>query len=172
VDTDFALSDVDFRSHEKLFQLMTQVSGRAGRGQKEGMVWLQTWQPDHPLFRDIAQHDWTAFVQRELHQRQMMDNPPYVRLTTITVSHRTEWEASKSAQEWGRLCPPNSRVKVFGPAPAPMNPLRDWWRWRFLVKSPLGLDLHTWLTTWIDRVPADMRKGVQLSIDRDPFCFL
>lgn len=172
VDTDFALTDVDFRSHEKLFQLMTQVSGRAGRGDKKGSVWLQTWQPDHPLFKDIVRHDWSNFVQRELSQRQGMSHPPFVRLTLVTVAHRHEWEAQKAAQEWGRVCPAQPRIQVFGPAPAPINPLRDWWRWRFIIKSPLGMDMSCWMRDWLERVPIDLRKGVQLSIDRDPHCFL
>jgi primosomal protein N' (replication factor Y) len=170
VDTDFALADMDFRAGERLFQLLYQVAGRAGRADRPGRVFLQTMQPHYPMFRQIFSYDWDSFADQELQMRQNQDSPPVTRFTSVILSHRQEWQVQDFAMRLQKTCPKYRDIQVFGPAPAPLNPLRGRYRWRFLIKAPLSASLYTMLMQWLYKEP--LPKGILVEVDRDPYSLL
>jgi primosomal protein N' (replication factor Y) len=170
VDTDFALSDMDFRASERLFQLLYQVAGRAGREHRAGHVFLQTMQPDYPLFKYLRHYNWDDFVQQELEKRRLLDCPPITRLTAVIVSHAKQWEVEKIAAALKKSCPQHPDIHVFGPAPAPLNPLRGRYRWRFLLKTKPRAPVYAFLKQWLHST--DWPRGVGIDIDRDPYSLL
>jgi primosomal protein N' (replication factor Y) len=171
VDTDFALTDMDFRASERLFQLLYQVAGRAGRAERPGRVFLQTLQPDFPLFRQVLSYDWDTFVDHEIQRRQAQDCPPITRFTAIILSHKQEYMVQKMADQWQKKCPKHPDIQVFGPAPAPINPLRGRWRWRFLIKANPGAPVYDFVLHWLNTPPV-AKEGLVVEIDRDPYCLL
>jgi len=170
IDTDFALNDMDFRASERLFQLLYQVTGRAGRAELPGKAYLQTLQPDHPLFNHLLGYDWDSFVQAELESRKEQDLPPFTRMASLTLSDRCEWRAQDMALELSKKWQSYQDVILMGPAPAPMNPLRGMYRWRFLFKAPRSFPLHTIISQWTAKVT--LPKTLHIQIDRDPYHFL
>jgi primosomal protein N' (replication factor Y) len=171
VDTDFALTDMDFRASERLFQLLYQVAGRAGRAERRGQVFLQTLQPDVPLFRQVLSYDWDTFVDHEIQRRKAQDCPPITRFTAIILSHRQEHVVQKMADQWQKKCPKHPDIQVFGPAPAPINPLRGMWRWRFLIKAKTGAPVYEFVMHWLNTPPV-AKQGLVVEIDRDPYSLL
>jgi len=170
VDTDFALSDMDFRASERLFQLLYQVAGRAGRAERPGQVLLQTLQPDYPLFQKVLTYDWDGFVTQELEMRKAQDCPPMTRLIAVIVSHKQEWSVQEIAMKFQKTCPKHVGIQVFGPAPAPLNPLRGRYRWRFLLKAKANAPVYGFLMHWLHAQP--LPKGIAVDIDRDPYTLL
>ncbi len=170
VDTDFALNDMDFRASERLFQLLYQVAGRAGREHRPGQVFLQTMQPDYPLFQYLRHYNWDDFVQQELEKRRLLDCPPMTRMTAVIVSHAKQWEVEKIATALQKSCPHHPDIHVFGPAPAPLNPLRGRYRWRFLLKTKPRAPVYAFLKQWLHTT--DWPRGVGIDIDRDPYSLL
>jgi len=149
VSADTSLNLPDFRAAERTFQLLTQVSGRSGRGEKEGEVVVQTFRPDHYSVSAAAQQDYEAFYRREIAVRQELDYPPFTRLANLVVSaeqeqqarERAEWLAERIRQLIGRPCPQvigAGRLDVLGPAPAPIPKLRGKHRWHLVVRAPRG----------------------------------
>lgn len=170
IDTDFALNDMDFRASERLFQLLYQVTGRAGRAELPGRAYLQTLQPDHPLFNHLFDYDWDGFVRAELESRKEQELPPFTRMASLTISDRCEWRVQDMALELGKKWGRPQDVTLLGPAPAPMNPLRGLYRWRFLFKAPRSFPLHSVISQWIAKV--EVPKTLHLQIDRDPYHFM
>jgi primosomal protein N' (replication factor Y) len=170
VDTDFSLADMDFRASERLFQLLYQVAGRAGRENRPGQVFLQTMQPDYPLFHQVLSYDWDTFVGQEIAMRQAQDCPPIARFTAIILSHVQEWSVQEIAMQLQKKCPKHGDIQVFGPAPSPLSPLRGRYRWRFLIKSKPSAPVYAFIRGWIYAHP--LPPGVVVEIDRDPYSLL
>ncbi len=171
VDADASLKGGDLRAGERTFQLLSQVAGRAGRAEKPGRALLQTYQPDAPLMQALAQTDRDSFLLAEEEMREIMGMPPFGRLAAIILSFPDEQEAARLAREIGMAAPNAEGVDVWGPAPAPIGLLRGRYRWRFLVRADLNVDLSAYMTAWRDamkRLPAQAR----LQIDIDPYSFL
>ncbi len=127
----------DFRSGERTFQLLSQVAGRAGRGQKPGRVIVQTYCPDDPVLRWAAQHDYEGFAQYELAQRAELSYPPFSRLLLARIEATREEEARQLAANFAEIVRTLAAgsVDVLGPAPAPLLRLRGWFRWQVLLRS-------------------------------------
>ncbi len=171
VDADASLKGGDLRAGERTFQLLSQVAGRAGRADKPGRALLQTYQPDAPLMQALAQTDRDAFLLVEEEMREVMGMPPYGRLAAVIISYPEEQEAAQIARDVGIAAPNAEGVDVWGPAPAPIGLLRGRYRWRFLVRADLHVDLSAYMTAWRDglkKLPARTR----LQIDIDPYSFL
>jgi len=173
VDGDLGLGTADPRAAERTFQLLHQVTGRAGRvlsaGAGRGLV--QTYMPEHPVMQAIISGDREAFLAREIRQRQAGLLPPYGRLAAIVISARDKELAELFARDVARHAPPAERIEVLGPAEAPLAIIRGRYRWRLLIKAPRELDLQTYLRTWLaalPKPPADLR----LTVDVDPYNFL
>lgn len=136
VSADVGLGMPDFRAAERTFQLLTQVAGRAGRGELPGIVVVQTINPEHYAVRMAAMQDYNAFYQKELSFRRMMAYPPFSAMANILVRSEKQEEAMRMSAELGRfLTPQPEKTRIMGPAEAPVARLMKEFRYQFLVKS-------------------------------------
>ncbi|MFB3881153.1 MAG: primosomal protein N' [Armatimonadota bacterium] len=144
VSADTSLNLPDFRAAERTFQLLTQVSGRAGRGEREGEVIVQTYRPDDYSVQAAAQHDYELFYSQEIENRRELNYPPFSRLVNIVVSEESEGDAERRAAEVASALRAEQAggktIAVLGPAPAPLAKLRGRYRWHVIAKGlPNGL---------------------------------
>ncbi len=171
IDADLGLQGSDLRAAERTFQLMRQVSGRAGRAEKKGEALLQTFQPEHPVIRAILSGDEENFWRAEAAERQAAGMPPYGRLAGIILSSTDVAQVFDFGAELARRDAPLRRIgaQVFGPAPAPVARVRGRHRVRLLVKGPKGAALQAAIVEWVGqlKLPANLR----LSVDIDPQSF-
>jgi primosomal protein N' (replication factor Y) len=136
VSADIGLGMPDFRAAERTFQLLTQVAGRAGRGNIPGIVLIQTINPDHYAVRMAAAQDYGAFYQKELNFRRMMHYPPFSAMANVLVRAEKKELAMRMSSELGLLLnPPPEKLKIMGPAEAPVPRLKSEYRYQFLVKA-------------------------------------
>ncbi len=137
VGADFALGLPDFRAAERVFQLLTQVSGRAGRGDKPGRVLVQTYQPDHYVNQFARQHDYTGFAAREMYFRRAMRYPPFAALANVLIHSEQFEEVLAISTQLGKWLAANrpENVRVLGPAPAPLPRIKRVYRYHLLLKS-------------------------------------
>jgi len=171
IDADLGLQGSDLRAAERTFQLMRQVSGRAGRGERPGVALLQTCQPEHAVIRAILSGDEEAFWRAEAAERQAAGMPPFGRLAGIILSSPDVQTVFDFGQALARADAPLRRIgaQVFGPAPAPVARVRGRHRVRLLVKAAKGAALQPALAAWVAQFkpPANLR----LAIDIDPQSF-
>lgn len=172
VDGDLGLSmGADPRAGERTFQLLHQVTGRAGRAFAEGRGFIQTHLPDHPVMQAMLSGDREEFLAREIEMRQRGMLPPYGRLAALIISAREKELAERYAREVARRAPPAETISVLGPAEAPIFVVRGRHRWRLLVKAPRDADIQGYLRDWLANVP-EPKGDLRLSIDVDPYSFL
>ena len=171
VDCDVGLHMPDFRSSERIFHLLTQLSGRAGRGAKPGLVLLQTRVPRHPSLTYTMQKDFFGFARTELENRQALLYPPFSRLLRIVASSKEE---SLALQLLGQIAGFSTKFEeahslgltLLGPAPCPLSKLKTEWRWHLLVKSQKPTSLVKLITFLKDAFPK--QKQVKIIYDLDP----
>jgi primosomal protein N' (replication factor Y) len=172
VDGDLGLAHgADPRAAERTFQLLHQVTGRAGRMAIQGRGLVQTHMPDHPVMEAIMTGDRDAFLDREIHARQSALLPPYGRLAAIVISARDKEVAELVARDIGHRAPPAEKIVVLGPAEAPIAIIRGRFRWRFLIKAPRDQDIQAYLRQWLAALPK-LPSDVQIRVDIDPYHFL
>jgi primosomal protein N' (replication factor Y) len=136
ISADALLGLPDFRAGERTFQLLTQVAGRAGRGDRPGRVIIQTYYPEHAAVRHACQHDVDAFLAEEMVFRSAFHYPPSVRLALVRFEAATEVAARRAAEAAARAAEPlPDGVRLRGPAPAPLERLRGRWRWQVLLSA-------------------------------------
>ncbi|HEY1423097.1 MAG TPA: primosomal protein N' [Candidatus Acidoferrum sp.] len=137
ISADSALTMPDFRAAERTFQLMTQVAGRAGRGELPGRVLIQTFYPEHYAIQDAIKQDYTAFYERELHYRQIMAYPPFTSLANVIVRDANLDKAITWSRGLSQYFAPHNGdgMRVLGPASAPLARLKSEYRFQFLLKS-------------------------------------
>ena len=171
IDADLGLQGSDLRAAERTFQLMRQVSGRAGRADKPGLALMQTFQPEHPVIRAILSGDEEGFWAAEAREREAAGVPPFGRMAGILLSSTDMQEAFDIGGQLARndQALRDSGAQVFGPAPAPIARLRGRHRVRLLVKAPKGVALQPALARWI--APVRGSSNFRLSIDIDPQSF-
>ena len=157
----------DFRASERSFQVMEQVAGRAGRGERPGRIMVQTYSPEHPAIRFLLQHDYEGFVQDELTRREIAEYPPYSRMVVLRLDGPDAGsvrEAAGAAAICARSAA-DSAVRVLGPSEAPISRLRG--RARFQVwLSSIDRGKLLAVTRATQRVP--LPRGVRLEVDVDP----
>ncbi|KAB2849806.1 MAG: primosomal protein N', partial [Hyphomicrobiaceae bacterium] len=171
VDGDLGLAQSDPRAGERTFQLLHQVTGRAGRAFGHGKGFVQTHIPEHPVMRAIISGDREAFLNAEIAVRQAGGLPPFGRLAAIIITARDKALAAGFARSVALKAPPSDRISVLGPAEAPIAVIRGRHRQRILVKAPRELDLQSYLRTWIDALPK-VKGDVRLIVDIDPYNFM
>jgi primosomal protein N' (replication factor Y) len=134
---DFALGFPDFRAAERTFQLLTQVAGRAGRGEAPGQVILQTYFPDHYAIQMAARHDYAGFYEKEIRFRRWMHYPPFTAVANVLVRSQSLDEAMRVTGALGRWLEGHRhpQVRTLGPAAAPIVRLKREYRYHFLLKS-------------------------------------
>jgi primosomal protein N' (replication factor Y) len=170
VDADLGLGGGDLRAAERTFQLLTQVAGRAGREERPGRVYLQTYMPEHAVMRALASGDAERFIASEADARKEFGLPPFGRLAALIVSGENERSVRATAQALGRATPRGSGIEALGPAPAPLALLRGRHRQRLLLKTPRSVNVQSVVRKWIAQV--SVPGGVRLQIDIDPYSFL
>jgi primosomal protein N' (replication factor Y) len=170
VAADLALGRPDFRAAERTFQLLTQVAGRAGRGDLAGEVLVETHYPEHYAIQLAAQQDYVSFYEKEAHFRRMLHYPPFTALASILVRDRK----LENAIRWSRalaeyFSPFEGRgVKVLGPAAAPLARLRKEYRYQFLLKSPQRSALSQALSGALDFCAKKQIPETGVIVDVDP----
>ena len=169
VGADMALGLPDFRAAERTFQLLTQVAGRAGRGQSPGKVVLQTYFQDHYAVQFAARHDFAGFYDKELQFRAWMHSPPYSAIANILIRSEKLDEALTWSGELGRWFE-NMRhegVRVLGPAAAPITRLKRDYRYHFILKSPSREKMNTLLRAMLAETAARKIPRTQVIVDVD-----
>ena len=170
----------DFRASEKSFQLLEQVAGRAGRGDRPGRVLIQTYNPQHPAVACARDHDYARFVELELEARREPAFPPSVRLGCVRVDgadplavRRLAEAAAEAARRVADKAPPEELADVLGPAEAPLSRLKGRTRWQLFLRARRSTALRVLL-----RAAAQARdeigapKAVRLAVDVDPVSML
>ena len=171
IDSDLGLQGSDLRAAERTFQLVRQVSGRAGRADKPGLALLQTFQPEHAVIRAILSGDEEGFWTAEAGERHAAGVPPYGRLAGIILSSANV----EAAFDLGNALARNDQAlrdigaQVFGPAPAPIARVRGRHRVRLLVKADKNAPIQAALKRWL--APVNLKGDMRLSVDIDPQSF-
>ena len=172
LNADQGLYGTDFRSGERLFQLIMQVSGRAGRADKPGEVLIQTWHPDHPLFDALQRHDFQGFAGFALNERRETDYPPYSHLALLRAESPVSDAALKflhAARALALPLSPGKDVQLLAPVPAPMERRAGRYRAQLLVQSAQRVPLHEFLSRWVAQLAeAKFAKKTRWSLDVDP----
>jgi primosomal protein N' (replication factor Y) len=176
VMADLALNMPDFRSAERTFQLLTQVAGRAGRGDRRGRVLIQTYAPHHYSIRAASDQDYARFMRRELELRRELMYPPYARLAMMRIegedAPRVAAIASRAAELLMRKANP-ATLRVLGPAPAPIERIKRRYRWQVMVKSPELKELRSALAAAHSALALSAeRASVRVMLDIDPINML
>lgn len=169
---DLSLNMPDFRSAERTFQLLTQAAGRAGRGERPGRVLIQTYAPHHYSIRAAREQDYARFIRREMELRRELMYPPFARLALVRIEGdepaRVSESATKIAALLAHAAKPES-MRVLGPAPAPIERIKQRYRWQVLLKARERHELRAALAE-VASYPAP--DGVRVSIDIDPLNML
>ena len=173
VDGDLGLSvSGDPRASERTFQLLHQVTGRAGRHLKAGRGYVQTHLPEHPVMQAIVSGDREAFLDYEIAARQDAGYPPFGRLVSLIVSAKDKRLAEDYARKVALAAPPASRILVLGPAEAPIAVVRGRHRHRILLKAPKEIDVQSYLRAWLEALPPIRGGDLRLQVDIDPYNFM
>jgi primosomal protein N' (replication factor Y) len=171
VDGDLGLAQADPRAAERTFQLLNQVTGRAGRDAIPGRGLIQTYMPEHPVIQALVLGDREAFLEREIAARREATLPPFGRLASLLVSGSSREAVETYARSVALAAPPAAKIQVLGPAEAPLSVIRGRHRYRLLVKSAREADLQAYLRLWLSQAPKP-RGDVRLVVDVDPYSFL
>ena len=164
ISADLSLQLPDFRAAERTFQLTVQVAGRAGRGNRPGLVILQTWHPEHYAIQAALKQDYTAFVQQELAMRQALGYPPFGKLIRIVVEGKDEGQVKQRVQEVAAsVADPN--WQKLGPAPAPIPKIKNRHRWHLLYKSANFAEASRCATCLSSFITGSAPVKVQMDID-------
>ena len=169
VGSDAALSFPDFRAAERTFQLLTQVAGRAGRGDAPGKVVLQTFFPDHYAIQFAAVHDYHGFYEKEIRFRSWMHYPPFNAVSNVLVRSPKLEEALAWSGILGKWFEATRKegVRVMGPAAAAIVRLKTEYRYHFLLKSPSRERMNTLLRAMLEHVAEQKipRNNVVVDVD-------
>ncbi|MBI3547026.1 MAG: primosomal protein N' [Gammaproteobacteria bacterium] len=172
LNADQGLYGSDFRSSERLFQLIMQVSGRAGRAEKPGEVLIQTWHPDHPVFSALQRHDFHGFADLALNERRETAYPPFSHLALLRAESPAPGAALKFLHEARNVAMQLSRaesVQIMKPMTAPMERRAGRYRAQLLVQSVQRAPLHVFLRQWVaELAEAKFAKKARWSLDVDP----
>ncbi|NUK29064.1 primosomal protein N' [Parageobacillus sp. VR-IP] len=165
----------DFRASEKTFQLLTQVSGRAGRHELPGEVVIQSYTPEHYSIALAAKHDYDAFYQREMMLRKMYGYPPFYYLTLITVSHQEITKAAAVTEKIAAYLRAqlSKEAIILGPVASPIARLHDRYRYQCMIKYKREANMTSALKTIIDRYQHDAAQGdLSITIDTNPYMMM
>lgn len=174
VSADSSLSLPDFRAAERTFQLLTQVAGRAGRGELPGRVLIQTYYPEHYAIQDAVKQDYAAFYERETHFRRLMAYPPFTSLANVIVRDTSLEKAIRWARTLSEYFSPHDGkgVRILGPAAAPLARLKKEHRFQFLLKSPKRSVLTKLLGGALSFCDAKEIPQTAVLFDMDPLSLL
>jgi primosomal protein N' (replication factor Y) len=174
VSADVSMNLPDFRSGERTFQILTQVAGRAGRGDIPGKVMIQTFNPDHHSLSYVASHDFKGFYAEEVTFREELRYPPFSGLVRIVVEARSEARARSAAKQFAGLAMHHRKnlkgmLEVIGPSRAPISRIRNVYRWHLMLKGDRTRSLSQFARVCLDKLRSRaLDEGARISIDVDP----
>ncbi|WP_394855020.1 primosomal protein N' [Clostridium lamae] len=169
---DMSLNMPDYRSAERTFQIITQVSGRAGRGDKEGKVILQTYNPNHYSLNYAKNHDYNGFYNEEFTTRGLMYYPPFGRILLINASSKNE-RALKSfmnllREELSKINEDELNIEMLGPVPCIISKIKDNFRWQIIFKGDLSLDFCKKIKDNLYQLNKNVYNEIKVTIDINP----
>lgn len=170
VDADLGLMSSDLRAAEQTYQLLSQVSGRAGRGEKNGTVYVQTLQPDNNVLKALVEQNRALFMDFEKESRRLLNYPPFGKLASLIISGSNQHTAAMVAAEFGKNAPHTDFISVLGPAPAPLFMLRDKYRFRLLLKTARNINIQEVVKQWLGMVKVP--PSIRVEVDIDPYSFM
>jgi len=179
ISADLGLDLPDFRSKERTFQLLAQVAGRAGRGEREGEVVVQTYYPREWTIKLAASHDFEEFFQRELEQRRELGYPPFNRLILVVFSGRSLKAVTTYAQKFSSMLERRIKsrrqksVEILGPAPAPLSKIKNQHRWQLLIKTKNITRVSSLIKKILEEEKnAKKKEAVRIIVNVDPMDML
>lgn len=175
LSADTTLHIPDFRSAEKTFQLLTQVSGRAGRHEKPGQVIIQTYTPSHYSIQLTKTHDYETFYQHEMAHRREQSYPPYYYLALVTVSHEEVAKAAVTAEKIAHFLKANcgADTKILGPSASPIARIKDRYRYQCVIKYKQETQVSALLKKILEHYKREIeQKHVMISIDMNPYMMM
>ncbi len=177
ISADASFNLPDFRASERGFQLLTQVAGRAGRGQFEGRVFFQTYNPEYYALASAKSQNYEEFFETEIAAREEFDYPPFSQIVRIVISSMNNFRAEKSAQEiamrLGLMIDKygiSERLEVLGPTPCVIERINSYYRFQILIKNKLEEKGHNFISSFLNKI--SMPNDIKMSIDVDPLDIL
>ncbi len=170
IDADLGLMGADLRASEQTYQLLSQVSGRAGRGDKKGVVYLQTLYPENAVLQSLVSNNRDEFLSLEKKSRKSLNLPPFGKLASLIISSTNAEKAEKVAYGLIKCAPHIDGVSVLGPAPAPIYMLRGKYRYRLLLKTLKTINIQNVVEKWLAMV--NIQNNVRVEVDIDPYSFM
>ncbi|WP_069472888.1 replication restart helicase PriA, partial [Candidatus Marithrix sp. Canyon 246] len=168
INIDSGLYGIDFRSTERMAQLLIQVAGRAGRANEAGAVIIQTHHPDNPLLTRLIRKGYNAFAQAALQERQQTEFPPYAHLALLRAEAKTLDLAMEFLNKAKAQAKINEQVQLWGPVKAPMEKRATWYRSQLLLQAKERKLLHEFLSWWLPTLQKMAGSKVRWSLDVDP----
>ncbi len=181
ISADISLNFPDFRAGENTFQILAQVAGRAGRGDAEGNVILQTFNPDHFAVNMAKKQDYEAFFKKETEFRKALNYPPFSRIVQLKIKGKSLEAVEERACLLGELCRKTRKekksflnyIEILGPAEAPISKIASMFRWQILIKGKTSSALHDFIKIiFEDNQKIFSDKAIKITIDIDPFFML
>ena len=177
ISADASFNLPDFRASERGFQLLTQVAGRAGRGEFTGRVFFQTYNPDYYALASAKAQNYAEFYATEIVAREEFDYPPFSQMSRLIISSENNFRAEKSAQEIAlRMCMMiekygiSERLEVLGPTPCVIERINGYYRFQIIIKNKLEEKGHNFISSFLNKIT--MPKDIKLAIDVDPLDIL
>jgi primosomal protein N' (replication factor Y) len=175
IEADLGLNLADFRAAERTFQLLSQVSGRAGRRERPGRVFIQTRNPGHYAMISARDHDYGLFYENEMAIRQELGYPPFSRLALIRLSGLEEerveelarWAADRGRELIGDR--PEEEIELLGPVPCPTSKLREKYRHQLMLRAVKSYDRHSLLKRWLPEIRKKLTADLTMTVDIDPY---
>lgn len=177
ISADASFNLPDYRASERGFQLLTQVAGRAGRGEFQGRVFFQTYNPEYYALESAKSQNYAEFYKTEIVSREEFDYPPFSQIIRIIMSSMNKFRSEKSAQEIAlRLCTMiekfgfGEHLEVLGPTPCVIERLNSQWRFQIIIKNKLQEKGHQFVSSFLSKITAP--KDIKMTVDVDPLDIL
>jgi primosomal protein N' (replication factor Y) len=174
IDADIGLSGGDLRASERTFQMLTQLTGRAGREKKKGYAYIQSYDPKHTVMEAMQTGSIKSFIKVEADGRKDRSLPPYGRLGSLIIQSSNldilEQFVKNLSSKAPKIHKDKDRIDILGPAPAPIAKLRGLYRYRFLIKGKGDVRIQAFIKEWLLNIK--IHKVIRIKIDIDPYNFL
>ncbi|MFL0249912.1 primosomal protein N' [Clostridium neuense] len=176
VAADLTLNIPDYRAAERTFQLVSQVSGRAGRGNKKGRVIIQTYTPESYAIKYSSQNDYESFYKTEIMLREGMNYPPFSKIFIVNMSSKNESLLIKYTQIVGNFLKNNfavyDNIDILGPCPSPIGKINEFYRWQIILKGEVTYDMANFIKKSIYEILKKDYNVIRISIDINPLSLL
>ena len=170
IDADSNVIGGDIRAIERTYQLLHQVAGRAGRESNQGLVIIQTFDPNNVYLQMLKDAKRDQFFAAELHDRKVANMPPFTRIAIISIVSKYEHKNIEFCQKMAKCAPYTDSLKVLGPSSAPIFYLRNQYRHRFVLIAEKNINLQKIIRSWLLELPTP--HGIKVKVDIDPYAFV